>query len=333
MTPKTSLVLTSISAPNPALRSLSAGAQVNHIDFIVIGDEKSPQTFDLKGCRFVDLVQQRKLGFSFAETCPTHHYSRKNIGYLLALRDGAEIIIETDDDNFPRDEFWNKRERLVQADPILHSGWINAYKYFTDEHIWPRGLPLDEILKAVPRRADSSIFDCPIQQGLADKNPDVDAIYRLTLPLPQSFRNDKPIVLTSGAWCPFNSQNTTWFRDAAPLMYLPTFCSFRMTDIWRGFIAQRIAWECDWSVSFHAPTVWQERNEHNLMKDFQDEVSGYLHNSRIAGLLAGLKLAKGADNIPANLLVCYEALICAEIFKSSELLLVSAWLKDLEAVL
>ena len=29
--------------------------------------------------------------------------------------------------------------------------------------------------------------DCPIQQGLADRNPDVDAIYRLILPLPFSF--------------------------------------------------------------------------------------------------------------------------------------------------
>ena len=48
-----------------------------------------------------------------------------------------------------------------------------------------------------------------------------------------------------------------------------------MTDIWRSFVAQRILQENDWAVLFHAPTVSQERNEHDLMRDFADEVPGY----------------------------------------------------------
>src|SRR5438270_335676 len=75
---------------------------------------------------------------------------------------------------------------------------------------------------------------CPIQQGLADENPDVDAIYRLAFPLPLTFRTDRRIALGGSAWCPFNSQNTTWTREAFPLLYLPSYCSFRMTDIWRS---------------------------------------------------------------------------------------------------
>ena len=47
-----------------------------------------------------------------------------------------------------------------------------------------------------------------------------------------------------------------------------------MTDIWRSFVAQRIAWTNNWSVLFDEPTVWQERNEHDLMRDFRDEVPG-----------------------------------------------------------
>ncbi|MBV5271274.1 MAG: DUF288 domain-containing protein, partial [Afipia sp.] len=80
-------------------------------------------------------------------------------------------------------------------------------------------------------------------------NPDVDAIYRLTLPLPQSFREEQPVALGRNVWCPFNSQNTTWWKEAAPLLYLPSFCSFRMTDIWRSFVAQRIAWENGWHIT------------------------------------------------------------------------------------
>ena len=53
-----------------------------------------------------------------------------------------------------------------------------------------------------------------------------------------------------------------------PLLYLPAYCSFRMTDIWRSFVAQRIAWENGWRLLFHGPTMEQERNVHDLMKDF-----------------------------------------------------------------
>lgn len=65
-----------------------------------------------------------------------------------------------------------------------------------------------------------------------------------------------------------------------------------MTDIWRSFVAQRVAWECGWSVLFHGPTVWQERNDHNLMRDFEDEVPGYLNNSAIREALESLSLQK-----------------------------------------
>jgi hypothetical protein len=173
--------------------------------------------------------------------------------------------------------------------------------------------------------------DCPIQQGLADENPDVDAIYRLVEELPQSFRNDRRVVLGEGSWCPFNSQNTTWWADAFPLLYLPAYCSFRMTDIWRSFVAQRICWEQGWGVLFHEPTVWQERNEHNLMRDFRDEVPGYLHNAAICEALAGLKLAPGVERLGENLLVCYEKLVEMSLVGPEELPLLAAWLEDLAA--
>src|SRR3712207_8325265 len=57
----------------------------------------------------------------------------------------------------------------------------------------PRGLPLDAVQVAPPdfQTLPVSEVECPIQQGLADENPDVDAIYRLILPLPQNFRRDR----------------------------------------------------------------------------------------------------------------------------------------------
>jgi hypothetical protein len=134
------------------------------------------------------------------------------------------------------------------------------------------------------------------------------------------------------SWCPFNSQNTSWWPQAYPLLYLPAHCSFRMTDIWRSFVAQRIAWANDWGILFHEPTVWQDRNEHNLMRDFADEVPGYLHNREMGAALAALELKPGVEHLGDNLRSCYETLVRRGWVGEAELPLLEAWLADLSAI-
>ena len=331
---KMALVVTSISAPNAALRELAEGCRTNGMPFIVIGDVKSPPDFSLDGCSFYSIERQLQTGLLTAAMCPRRHYARKNVGYLIAIQQQAPMIVETDDDNFPRHGFWSERCRRQLVPALDQDGWVNAYAYFSDANIWPRGLPLDAVRGALPQFDDLAVAerDCPIQQGLADENPDVDAIYRLLLPLPVSFRLDRRLGLGRGSWCPFNSQNTTWWPDAYPLLYLPAYCSFRMTDIWRSFVAQRIGWANGWSILFHEPTVRQERNDHNLMRDFQDEVPGYLQNRNIAETLGGLSLTPGPDRLADNLRICYEALVRLSVVDKQELPLLDAWLADLAAL-
>jgi len=325
-------VVTSIAPPNRILKALADGCQQHGQRFYVIGDVASPSDFSLPGCEFFSLQQQYETGFRTARESPTRHYARKNIGYLQAIRDGAGIIIETDDDNEPMADFWRTRTLRRRVSVLSQPGWVNVYRYFTDESVvWPRGLPLTAVKRELITYEGSPVqeVDCPIQQGLANENPDVDAIYRLTASLPISFRSDRALALANGTWCPFNSQNTVFFPEAYPLLYLPALCSFRMTDIWRSFVAQRIFWENGWMLLFHEPTVIQERNEHDLMKDFRDEVPGYLHNETIADILSGLSLKAGVDEIRNNLTKCYEALVNAELFPRRELDLLDAWLEDL----
>jgi hypothetical protein len=332
MNDKIALVVTSIASPNAALQTIASGCLEHGFDFFLIGDEASPPVFELEGCRFYGMAEQRQLPLRFALKCPTRHYARKNIGYLVAMRERATVIIETDDDNHPIKKFWDARTRRQRVPLVSNAGWVNVYRYFTDANIWPRGLPLDKIQTAIPALeslAEEEV-DCPIQQGLADENPDVDAIYRLALPLPQSFRKGVSLALGGGSWSPFNSQNTTWWRDAFPLLYLPAYCSFRMTDIWRSFVAQRIAWANDWGILFHEPTVWQERNEHNLMRDFKDEVPGYLNNSAICEALFKLSIQPGLDKLNDNLRVCYEELVRMGLIGAEELALLEAWIADIE---
>lgn len=328
---KISLVVTSIASPNDALRRLAAGAQENQVEFILIGDVSSPDRFELEGCKFFSIRDQLARGFEFAKACPKKHYARKNIGYLLAIRNGADVILETDDDNLPYTEkFFSGFVRTADASVLDTRDWVNIYRYFTDANIWPRGFRLDAINAQIPDfdSLTSSLVDCPIQQGLADDDPDVDAIYRLALGESVMFRGDRRVAVTNG-WCPFNSQSTRWWRDAFPLMYLPAYCPFRMTDIWRSFIAQRICRENGWCILFHEPHVRQERNAHDLLKDFQDEISGYLNNGRLCEILDDLDLLPGRDKLAENMRRCYRALVEATIMKPEELDLLDIWLDEI----
>jgi hypothetical protein len=326
------VVITSIAAPNHVLKSIASDSIARNIHFYVIGDTKSPADFSLQGCDFYGIDRQLTLGFKFAALCPTRHYARKNIGYLQAIRDGATILLETDDDNLPRAEFYEPLPLQQNIPTLTETGWVNVYRYYSDLHIWPRGLPLDAVTLPLPALPSSSETFCPIQQSLADDNPDVDAIYRLLMPLSVTFKSPLRLALGNNAWCPFNSQNTIFYEQAFPLLYLPAYCSFRMTDIWRSFVAQRIAWENGWSILFREATVDQSRNDHRLMQDFEDEIPGYLHNRSIGEALQGLTLTKGVDSIPDNMRRCYEVLVHKKWVGEQEIKLLEAWLQDLAAL-
>jgi hypothetical protein len=327
------LVVTSILGPTEATRAMASGARARGWPFIVVGDKKSPPQYLIEGVDFFSFSQQQTLDFRYAAVCPPNHYVRKNIGYLIAMSRGVDTILETDDDNLPYDEFWGPKDQKIACRLLDGPQFLNAYGYFTKRKIWPRGFPLEEIGSPLNSSELQTTVVAPIQQGLADANPDVDAIYRLTGELPIFFEKNDPVALRDGMWCPFNSQNTTWFRDAFMLMYLPAFCSFRMTDIWRSYVAQRICWENDWKLVFHAPTVWQDRNDHDLMRDFEDEVVGYLRNREICERLQSVALDEGVTNIGQNMLRCYEELVAMGICSEGEIGLLNKWIDDVTPLL
>lgn len=333
MNTKLFAVLTTIQEPTPSVMSLVKRLSQNGGKLVVAGDRKGPASFDLEGVEFLSLAAQLESDFDLARKLTTGHYARKNIGYLAAIKQHASCIYETDDDNAPLDN-WEPRAETVGAVAVRERGWVNVYRLFSEARIWPRGFPLaalsDSFLSLPSLAEETTAVEAPIQQGLVNNSPDVDAIWRLVMDRPFDFEGGPSVLLPRGAWCPFNTQSTWWFPVAYPLLYLPSYCSFRMTDIWRSFIAQRCLWELDLGVVFHAPEVVQQRNEHNLMHDLEDEIPGYLGNKKLVAILEALSLSKGPDVVGANLLRCYEALVEAGIFDAKEPSLLNCWLGDLE---
>ena len=329
-------VVTTIRQPTPAIQRLKKALDAAGGKLVIVGDSKGPASFPMEGVIFSSLADQEKLPFRLSRLLPTGHYARKNLGYLLAIQAGASCIYETDDDNAPM-EGWGARSGTVPARKAKGTPWVNAYRFFTEEKIWPRGFPLrlvrDDGSPGVEAWGEISTVVAPIQQGLVDLSPDVDAVWRLVLDQESRFRKADSIRLPPGSWCPFNSQSTWWHQPAWPLLYLPSHCSFRMTDIWRSFIGQRCLWELGAGVVFHSSEVEQERNFHDLMTDFRDEVPGYLRNEELVRILGTIRLEPGTDAVGANMVHCYEAMQEANFFTGDELRLFKAWLNDVEDII
>lgn len=329
----TALVLTTINPPNPCMLQLAEGARKVSWSFTIAGDTKSPVDFAIPGVDFLSIERQLRAFPAFSKILPTRHYCRKNVAYLVAMRGGAEVIIETDDDNFPLDSFWDTVPQAIPVDRLSHpSRWVNVYSLFADSDIWPRGFPLERLADREPvniKTGHSS--DGWIVQGLANQNPDVDAVFRLTRSLPVDFlERTSAVAVEAGNWCPFNSQNTIFRKEAFPLLYLPAYCSFRMTDIWRSFVAQYCLWACGQEVVFRNATVYQDRNEHNLLKDFEDEVCGYLHNARMCAALETVEI--DPQDLTGSLVRCYEVLVSNGWIGTEELPLVREWGSACDAI-
>lgn len=326
-------MITTIQEPTPSLRALHDRLTAAGAVLFVVGDSKGPDRCDLPGTRFLPLQDQLRLPFALAGTLPTGHYARKNLGYLVAIADGSDCLYETDDDNAPNTH-WKRRSERVLAETAAPATWVNAYRFFTEDVIWPRGLPLERIHDPVELSGTGPrLVAAPLQQGLADHSPDVDAVWRLVFPRDFHFRQGPSVQLPPGSWCPFNSQSTWWWPAAWPLLYLPSCCSFRMTDIWRSFVAQRCLWELETGVVFHPPEVSQDRNAHSLQRDFEHEVPGYLHNERLVDALARLRLQRGSQAVSENLIRCYERLVQLDLFPDRELSLVRHWVSDVESAM
>ena len=117
-----------------------------------------------------------------------------------------------------------------------------------------------------------------VQANLWNGDPDIDAICRMIHKPICNFDNTRlgTIRHASRAWyttdsmTPFNSQNTILTRDALKHYFMFDNVG-RMDDIFASYILQKKGF----SVVFGPPTVYQDRNDHDLTEDMKKEYIGY----------------------------------------------------------
>lgn len=322
------VVITSIYPPTAAVRSFATRLPDR---VIVVGDRKTPRGWSLPRAEYLDPGSTLSRDDGLAGRLPWNHYSRKMLGYLRAAQRGAEVIFDTDDDNGPKPD-WHVPDFAGNHETTHDDlGFVNIYRSFSDAQIWPRGFPLrlirDPKTHLRPGQVTTAQPQVGIWQMLADGDPDVDAIYRLVDYRPAAFRDRAPLVLGVGTVCPFNSQATVFTRQLFPLLYLPSTVTFRFTDILRGLIAQPIMWAAGYQLGFTRALVAQERNPHDLMKDFESELPVYRHAERVPEIV-GTVIRRDAT-VAENLTAAYSALQKEGIVGPEESAILTVWLSEL----
>jgi hypothetical protein len=317
-------IITTINEPTEAILKHIDNSEY---DVIIVGDIKTPDVYKTLNCIFLDVAAQKKLFPDLCELLPYNHYSRKNLGYLYAIRKGYDIIYETDDDNIPKDNFDDilKLENY-QIVSDANNQWINIYSHFTDKtDIWPRGLPINMIKKKHEHSLKLTKNVPALINGLVENDPDVDALYRLTNENSHvEWKIDEGVLIDNINVCVFNSQNTFWLdAQIFPCLLIPATVSFRYCDILRAIISNIVFRKMGKYIMYASPNVVQIRNDHDLISDLKSEMEMYIHNVNILDYL----VVEDTKNIKQLLLSIYNELFHHDVIKENDIKILETWLQ------
>jgi len=348
------IVVTSIFQPSPATRMLGEMTRQGWC-FVVVADVNGPAEYDdVEGVIYLTVERQKALHFQIMDHTPWRHFGRKNIGFLFAIAHGAKVIYDTDDDNrlkvhrIPIQGYdsASKLERKPgpvdvtrpTEDPGRGHHVFNPYPSFSPScgHIWPRGLPLDLVQGkgAENWTLEASRLERPpaVQQFLADEDPDVDAVFRLTRPLPCTFDGlpkHLPEVMATPpqVFLPYNAQATVHLHEAFWGLLLPVTVHGRVSDIWRAYLTQKLLWDLGQLVAFAPAHVVHDRVAHDYLKDFQSEQDLYLKSTALVNFLA--KWTSDAPTLVERIEQLWAALYSRGFVELGDLKLAQAWIRDL----
>ena len=175
---------------------------------------------------------------------------------------------------------------------------------------WPRGLPLSLINDKLSRGMPGPLMlkelslnsNVAVVQSTCNHDPDVDAIYRLTRPLPFTFDSSNARPMTSivppHLYAPYNAQATLHYPKAYWGLYLPMTVTGRVSDIWRSYIVQRLLKELEEEayLLYSPPIVTQYRNAHDYVGDFVAEGHLYHRTEALLDFLAEWKPPSSSDD-------------------------------------
>lgn len=278
------IVTTTINPPTKALMKFLSFKNFDYV--IVVGDLITPHSaYEELSVQHNNLIYlspefQEKEYKILSEAIGWRCIQRRSIGFVHAYKMGAEIVASVDDDNIPYENWAKDCYVNTEIEVELFSNTdCNAFDPLSatnHDNLWHRGYPLEYTqVKNKLKNHGNTKRRVLVQANLWDGDPDIDAIQRLALYPECKF--EKNNYYASNQISPFNSQNTLVSRSVLPWYMMLPFVG-RMDDIWASYLVQR---EFPESVVYGPATVYQDRNEQNLIQNLKDEILGYENNLKI----------------------------------------------------
>jgi len=240
---------------------------------------------------------------------PENSDNRRNVAYLRALEEGADVIISVDDDNLPLPDVdfvgehvhVGRQASLPRA--VGHNGWFNLCGLLLpkDRKLYPRGFPYRHHHPEAGAVEGTVSGRLAINVGLWKNDPDTDAIGRLYGKPVVECGDGREVALGSGVRCPINTQNTALSREAMTAYYyirMPDDIGGlrldRFGDIFSGYFVQLCADAVGERIRIGSPIADHRRNQHNLLVDLYHELAGIMIIEDMAPLLASVSLPGGS---------------------------------------
>lgn len=327
------IVITTI---NPPKEEVYRFASLKDYLLVCVGDAKTPPGWHVDDTIYLSPKMQNVFFPRFSAVFPWKMYARKNLGYLYAIANKASVIYETDDDMLPYENFPAEINSRHETTILSGKKFINVYNYFTKSSkkrhpVWVRGFPLNFVKDQENIKEKKGKVFSPFINSVQDNDCDFDAVYRFLFNKRLDLKKKGSVALEKGSYAPVNTQSTFSFPEIYPLLYLPASPGFHVEDIIRGYINQRILWEMGGRALFIHPVArTNNRNPHDLLKDFGLEIHLYLKINKLIKILDSLSLSK--DPLK-SLLKVYRELVREEFFPKEETKMVEAWAWEIEKLL
>ena len=266
------IVTTTIQKPTETIEKFDA---LKDWTLVVAGDLKTPKDFKLNNGIYISPEEQEKYNKELSDAIGWNNHGRRNFGNLWAQDMNADVIAVVDDDNIPL-EHWGQ-DLLVGKDvevdiyetdlPAFDP--IGATNY---PHLWHRGFPLQLVAKRDYSKKTRRKVRCDIQADFWNGDPDIDAVCRMIY-APECKFTDDVFPFSSNKPSPFNSQNIFISKKVLPYYFVLPHISprGRMGDIWISYHVESLGYQ----VVYQKPSVYQDRNEHDMTIDMVDEYCGY----------------------------------------------------------
>ncbi len=299
----------------------------NDVAIYIAGDRKSPTTCEEEiltyekenvDIRFLSIGWQHDYLQKFDgidEMIPENSDNRRNVAYLLALEEGAEIVISVDDDNYPAKQFDFVGEHSVvgsisnSAEASGHNNWFNLLSLLNlTVECYPRGFPYKYRNDQCGLLTNQVANEIAINVGLWIGDPDVDAIARLALDPKSKNWPGQNVLLNEASFSPINTQNTAVSREAMTAYYyvrmgatIKGMTLDRFGDILSGYFAQLCVKATGKGIRIGSPLTEHRRNLHNNFVDLHHELAGIMIIENLATLFENIQLPSSS---------IYDAYIC-----------------------